>query len=216
MRRSEAGILDPVRGRRRSWRTRFRHALLREAAYDDLLPAERVRLHARGGRRTLRRPSATTQIRRTHAIVADYALQAYQAHDLPRALEGSCQGTVGADRQSMAYREALAHAERALELWPRVDDAEQRAGIDHADLLAPRGRDGRGAERAGACRSPLRQGPRRARGPIDTDVRVRVGLLIELQLDAWEAEDYEVSRSRGRGRVRVRASGATHAAQGRS
>ncbi len=68
---------------------------------------------------------------------------------------------------------AQRHFELALELWSQVPDAEQRAGIDHPDLLeaaadgGPAGRRGRPrarARRPGAGRGRLR---RHARAPRD-------------------------------------------------
>ena len=38
----------------------------------------------------------------------------------------------------LAYGEAADLAERALELWPRVPDAERSPGVDHVDLLGSR------------------------------------------------------------------------------
>ena len=121
---------DPRPGRRlRRAGLRVPHALLREAAYDELLPAERVRLHARVA------DTSTGSI----PPAADRSLdrRGLRAPRLPRPRPASSAG--GLDRallafvDAVAYREALAHAERALELWPRVEDAASRAGIDHAD-----------------------------------------------------------------------------------
>ncbi|MCF7553063.1 LuxR family transcriptional regulator [Pseudonocardia sp. WMMC193] len=109
----------------------FRHALLREAVYADLLPGERGRLHARyadlitarmarpGGRDTRLGPSPA-------AALAHHALA---AHDLPRALAAGVQAARDADRLG-APAEVLRHAERAVELWPAVPDAEAVAGVD--------------------------------------------------------------------------------------
>ena len=93
----------------------------------------------------------------------------------------------------------MTHAERALELWPRVPDAELHAGMDHARLLASAGRMASAANQ-----------PERAMGHLQgalaelmegTDVAEGaggIGLLIELGMAAWEAESFDLSRSGGR------------------
>ena len=57
----------------------------------------------------------------------------YAALDLPRALPAS----VSACEATMTYApaEAQRHLERALEIWPRVPDAEQRTGLDQAGVI---------------------------------------------------------------------------------
>jgi predicted ATPase len=100
----------------------FRHALLREAAADELLPAERVRLHVRLADHLDSWLDAHPQ---DASVAADAAVHAYNAHDPPRALIGAVRA-VRALVGATAYREALGHAERALELWPQVPDAAER------------------------------------------------------------------------------------------
>jgi len=85
----------------------FRHALLREAVYGDLLPGERVRLHA-GYARLVTTP-------------ASLAYHAMQSHDLPVAFAAS----VKAAEQAAALHapaEALHHVEQALQLFGTVSD----------------------------------------------------------------------------------------------
>ena len=60
----------------------FRHALLGEAVYDDLLPGERVRLHDRLRRRARDGPDVT-------GTAAELARHARLAHDLETALLAS-------------------------------------------------------------------------------------------------------------------------------
>ena len=57
----------------------FRHALLAEAVYDDLLPGERVRLHA----------AFAAVLRKTGASAAELARHARESHDLTTAFEAS-------------------------------------------------------------------------------------------------------------------------------
>ena len=57
----------------------------------------------------------------------------YAALDLPLALPAS----VTAARQAMASyapAEAQQHLERALQIWPRTGHAEQRTGLDQAEV----------------------------------------------------------------------------------
>jgi DNA-binding CsgD family transcriptional regulator/tetratricopeptide (TPR) repeat protein len=186
----DARILVPVEGTDEPAYT-FRHALLREAAHDELLPAERVRVHERladhlGG--LLRAGDATDP-----SIVADFALHAFHAHDLPRALEGSIRALL-TFVDAVAYREALAQAERALELWPRVDDAGSRAGIDHPGLLALAGRMASAVNQAERAMAFTQQ----ALAELDAlealeDRDRKVALLADLQWSAWASRDFRLS-----------------------
>ncbi len=111
----------------------FRHALLREALYDDLLPGERVELHIAFARHLEQECGAgeERELERIAAIAGHYAA----AGDQPAALRSTVLAAAAAQR-ARAYGEAADLTERAMELWPRVDDAEQVAGIDHVELLA--------------------------------------------------------------------------------
>ena len=119
-------VPDPTAGIERY---RFRHALLQEAVYDDLLPGERTRLHSAFAR--------TLEGRRlTDASVAsELAYHWFAAHDLPRALESAVHAGLAAEA-GYAFPEAVALYERALELWDQVPDAAARAGRDRVELLA--------------------------------------------------------------------------------
>jgi DNA-binding CsgD family transcriptional regulator len=108
----------------------FRHALTRDAIYGDLLPRERVRIHAAYARALCAEP-ATADGDATRA--AALALHWSASHDLPRALPAY----VDAARLAAPYApaEALRHLERALETWPSVPDAAERCGVDLIELL---------------------------------------------------------------------------------
>ena len=166
----------------------FRHALLREAAYEDLLPAERVRLHVRLVDHL--QAAAETGSPPDPWVVAEYALHAYQAHDQARALVGSVRA-VEALAAATAYREALGHAERAIELWPRVDDAGGRTGITHADLLALAARIASATNEREHATALLQAALLEDR--VDTDPERRTELLVTLHEIAWEAEDFDAS-----------------------
>jgi DNA-binding CsgD family transcriptional regulator/tetratricopeptide (TPR) repeat protein len=108
----------------------FRHALTRDAVYEDMLPGERVRLHAAYGTALTHDPSLDSD---EAALPATLAYHWYAALDLPQALPAAIDAASHA-MTSYASAEALRHLERALEIWPRVADAEQRTGIDQVEV----------------------------------------------------------------------------------
>lgn len=121
----------------------FRHALTRDAVYEDMLPGERVRLHAAYGAALARDPGLAGD---EAALPAALAYHWYAALDLPRALSAAIDAASSA-MASYAPAEALRHLERAQEIWPRVDDAPQRTGVDQVELSA---RAAEAAYRSGA------------------------------------------------------------------
>jgi len=106
----------------------FRHALLREAVYEDLLPGERARLHAAYA--TLLSSSRSADGRGVAAAVAYHAMA---AHDLPLALGASIRAAKEA-QASRAPAEALVHLTQALSLWDAVDDAATATGLCRVTL----------------------------------------------------------------------------------
>ena len=111
----------------------FRHALLREAVTDDLLPGERGELHLALARHMEERPAPADRaeaLQRSAEIASHYAM----ANDQPAALRTTVRAGLEAQR-AHAAGEAADLFGRALELWPRVPDAEQIASIDHVALL---------------------------------------------------------------------------------
>ena len=113
-------------------RLSFRHALLREALYDDLLPGERSELHLALARAFEDRADYENDqgVELASAIARHYAT----AGDQPAALRATVQAALAA-REVHAYGDAADLAERALELWPRVPDADQMIPLDHVELL---------------------------------------------------------------------------------
>jgi len=109
----------------------FRHALLREVVYDDLLPGERVELHAALARALASRVERESQ--RVH-LTAQIAHHWLAAGDQPAAFAASIQAAAAAESVN-AYGEALGLLERALALWDRVHDAERLANADHVSVL---------------------------------------------------------------------------------
>jgi ATP/maltotriose-dependent transcriptional regulator MalT len=124
----------------------FRHALARAAVHDDLLPGERAQLH-RSYAEAIERSADLAGDLDASSMLAHHWLA---AHDLPRALPASVRAGRAAAAAS-APSAAQRHFELALELWNQVPDAEERAGIDHAQLLevaADAARRAGGVERA--------------------------------------------------------------------
>lgn len=105
----------------------FRHALVREAVYGDLLPGERVRLHAAYARQFVHEQGK----RGAAAALAHHSME---SHALPRALAASVTAAEEATKQG-APAEALAHLERALNLWNVVPEADRPEGITEPALL---------------------------------------------------------------------------------
>ncbi|WP_281388951.1 helix-turn-helix transcriptional regulator [Kribbella qitaiheensis] len=101
----------------------FRHALLAEAVYDDLLPGERVRQHAAYAKALKDQTVAGT--------AAELAGHATRSHDLATAFEARVRA--GQEAISVAApQEALKHYEMALELYP---NAAEDASIDKTWLV---------------------------------------------------------------------------------
>jgi DNA-binding CsgD family transcriptional regulator len=102
----------------------FRHELVREAIYHELLPEERSRLHAAYGEVLSADPGLASDPNTVHW---------FAAHDLPRALAASVDAGSAAERRS-GFAEAQRHYERALEIWEQVGDAEARSPLDWIEL----------------------------------------------------------------------------------
>jgi DNA-binding CsgD family transcriptional regulator len=150
----------------------FRHALVAEAVYGELLPGERVRLH------TALAAALEAGLEIGDAPVTQAARLAYHwsaAGDRPRALTASIQAADAAEGV-YAFAEAQLQLERALGLWNQVPDAAERAGVDQVALLA------RCAEAAYAAGDPARAAELvRQALPLVDPVRQpqRAGLLHE-------------------------------------
>jgi DNA-binding CsgD family transcriptional regulator len=110
----------------------FRHALVQEAVYGEVLPGERTRLHAAVAAALQADPRLAGGAGPTAA--AELAFHWYAAHDQPRALAAAVRAGLDA-MAAYAFAEAQAQLERALELWGSVPDAAGRTGVDHLSLL---------------------------------------------------------------------------------
>ncbi len=112
----------------------FRHALLREALYDDLLPGERGEWHlalALALEAATPLPDDGREAERATIIASHYS----SAGDQPAALRASVHAALAAERVH-AYGEVSELVERALELWPRVNQDARPSELDHVALLA--------------------------------------------------------------------------------
>ncbi|MDT0156022.1 AAA family ATPase [Microbacterium sp. ARD32] len=107
----------------------FRHALLREAVHDDLLPGERARLHRTYAEALEHRAGAGAGGRES-----ELAFHWHQAHDARRALTAAITAMDRA-RSRFAFATAATFGELALELWEQVADAAEVTGLSHRELL---------------------------------------------------------------------------------
>jgi ATP/maltotriose-dependent transcriptional regulator MalT len=108
----------------------FRHALIREAVHDELLPGERGQVHSRFAEVIAADPALVTP----GQAPGEQARHWHAAHDMPRALVSAWQAAGQAGR-AVAYAEQLAMLSRVLELWEQVPDAAERIGADHVAVL---------------------------------------------------------------------------------
>jgi DNA-binding CsgD family transcriptional regulator len=107
----------------------FRHVLLQQAVYGELLPGERVRLHAAVARALTDDPHAGA----LRQIAAELAHHWYAVSDYPRAFNASI-AAARAAADVYGFTEAHQHFERALSLWDHVPDAHEQAGLTLPDL----------------------------------------------------------------------------------
>jgi DNA-binding NarL/FixJ family response regulator len=108
----------------------FRHALIREAVHDELLPGERVRLHARYAEAIASDPALVPSGR----AEVEEAHHWHAAHDVSHALTSAWRAAAAANAV-FAYAEQLAMLSRVLELWRQVPDAADRIQADHLKVL---------------------------------------------------------------------------------
>jgi DNA-binding CsgD family transcriptional regulator/tetratricopeptide (TPR) repeat protein len=116
----------------------FRHELLREALYEELLPGERVALHAALARALESNPGLAVG---AHGAAAQCSTHWSAAHEPARALAASVQAGVEAERV-WSFEEANAHFEHAVEVWAGVAADQRPDGPSLTQLI------GRAAEAA--------------------------------------------------------------------
>jgi len=110
----------------------FRHALLREAVYADLVAGQRTPLHAALAEKLSHEPMlAGTQA----AVAAEIAHHWAAAGEIEAALAASVRAGAEAERM-YAVQEARRQYERVLELWDQVAEPDRITGLSRAVLLA--------------------------------------------------------------------------------
>ena len=160
---------------------RFRHALLREAVYNDLLPGERTRLHAR----------LAVLLSDVPGAAAEIAHHSLASHDVPGAFAASIRAWAEAQRLG-APTEAHRHFDQALALWDRVDEAAKIAGMSRGKLghksataAAAAGDVPRAVQLLRRIRSVLAEKPDEA----DPELSSRVGERLAYYLLQTEEKD---------------------------
>ncbi|GAB4587007.1 helix-turn-helix transcriptional regulator [Nocardia sp. IFM 10818] len=108
----------------------FRHALIRQAGYDDLLPAERTGLHARVVR-ALRASDQTLPQGNAERHASELAHHAAAAGDFEQALISSRQAAAAA----ATHAERLRQLERVHDYWDKVPHAAELLSATKLDVL---------------------------------------------------------------------------------
>jgi DNA-binding CsgD family transcriptional regulator/tetratricopeptide (TPR) repeat protein len=161
----------------------FRHALIREAIYADLLPGERSRLHARFAELL----ADENRLASVPGTAAELAYHCLASHDITGAFTASVQAAQEAERLA-APAEAHRHYDQALELWDRVTEPEKRAGRSRARLsFASASTTGAGGDVARAVQKfrRLREYLREAGDPVLTSRTCERLAYYLLEIDAF-------------------------------
>ncbi|WGL51990.1 AAA family ATPase [Nocardioides sp. BP30] len=170
----------------------FRHALLGEAVYDDLLPGQRVRLHARY--------VAALGSGSAPGTAAELARHARLAHDLDTALSAS----IRAGDEAAAIggpEEAAMHLEYALQLLadPQrpLPDGESPVRVAEAtvEALLAAGHTERAVRVAQEALERLPDGSASERARLLTAQAVSLGILDHTQYDAVSVSTEAVATS---------------------
>jgi DNA-binding CsgD family transcriptional regulator len=169
----------------------FRHALVQEAVYGELLPAQRAPLHAAYARALDRRigrrdAGAGTSAGGTAVELAQLAYHWQGAGDQGQALPALVRAGRAAELAA-APAEALEHYQRALELWDQAPGATASSPLDHVTVLH---RAAEAADLAGRRELAVALGTR-GLGQIDAAAEpLRAGVLLErLGRYHWRALD---------------------------
>ena len=109
----------------------FRHALVREAIYSDLLTGERRSLHLRLARAISDQSGSAAA---KSAVAAELAHHWYAAGELAAALPASIAAGAAAE-DVYASSEAWLHYKRALEIWDAVDPAPAELPLERLEVL---------------------------------------------------------------------------------
>jgi hypothetical protein len=154
----------------------FRHALMREALADDLLPGERGPLHAALARALEADPALSVSPR---GVTAELAFHWFAAHNLPAAFSASAHAGAEAMRLA-AFAEPMPTTSAAIELWDGVPEEVRAAGPSLVDLI-------RGAAEAATSRRvrPAAALARRALSLVDVQADPMTAALIGERLGRY-------------------------------
>ncbi|QEO10173.1 helix-turn-helix transcriptional regulator [Protaetiibacter larvae] len=131
----------------------FRHALVRDAVVEELLPGESARIHTAYARVLEARPGEPARQAARAVLISSHWME---AHALDEAFRASVDG-MRLSRAAFAHAAAAQLGERALALWDRVDDPDMVAGISHVELLELVARLWRSAGEPGRARATIEQ-----------------------------------------------------------
>jgi ATP/maltotriose-dependent transcriptional regulator MalT len=108
----------------------FRHALIREAIHEDLLPGEHSRLHRQFAEALEGHPELS------HGVSAALSLAQHwqQAHVTERALPAAWRAANEA-AAALAFAEQVQMLERVLALWDRVPNAAELVGHPQIEIM---------------------------------------------------------------------------------
>jgi len=114
-----------------STKYRFRHAVMCEAAYADLLPSERQRRHRTLAEAIECRPDLACTPAAAAAMLSHHW---YESGEWRRALPAAVDAGLNAE-SGYGFLEALRHYERALEIWDEVPPADRDVALDRIEVL---------------------------------------------------------------------------------
>lgn len=165
----------------------FRNALAREACYAELLPGERLRLHAAVARELVADPKLSAG--EGAAAAAELAHHWHAAGSWPEALTASVMAGRAA-AAVYAYADAQLQLERALRLWPDVPNAAERTGVDRVELVQEAAEAARWAGDPARAVELAREAVAALTSGVDLSDPVRLAALHErLGRYLWESGD---------------------------
>jgi predicted ATPase/DNA-binding CsgD family transcriptional regulator len=162
----------------------FRHALLREAVYKNVLPATRIRRHTAMAEAITANTALSLDEDASSAV--ELAHHWFQAGRKPEALIAALRAGAMTARLH-AFPEAETHYRRALDLWTKVQDPQKVAQAPHERVLAEAADAARWAGHVANAVEFIKT----AIQEIDTEARPRQAGQLHERLGSylWEAAD---------------------------
>ncbi|MEP6639026.1 MAG: AAA family ATPase [Chloroflexota bacterium] len=171
---------------------RFRHALVQEAAYDELLPAERRRMHAAYAGALEARPAEGGAAEASRLVELAHHWTA--ANDRVRALRSAIEAG-DASQTVFGHAEAGRQYERAIEMWDAVPADDRPGDRDLGDLYdaasAAATLVGDGSRAVTLAERAIELVDRAPKGPASRERRAKA--RERLGLAAWLAGDTATS-----------------------